>query len=403
MNKPCLLVVASTYPRWQGDHEPGFVHELSKRLAMDFNVHALCPHAPGALFEENLDGVEVHRFRYAPSRLETLVQNGGIITNLKHHQWKCLLVPFFFLGLVWQIWRLAHSLHPVCIHAHWLIPQGLAVALLQGWDAAIPPFLVTAHGADLFALRGPPFLMLKRFVLRRAAALSVVSPAMVGEAASLGGDPAAIRVIPMGVDFEKVFVPGEVASRQAGEILFVGRLVEKKGLSYLIKALPLVLEQMPHAHLSIAGFGPEEPLLRSLASKLGVAGRVDFLGAVPQSSLPRLYQSASLFAAPFIRTASGDQEGLGLVFIEAIACTCPPLVGELAVLSDLFLPEEEDFLVHPRDTQELAKKILALLADTPTAVARTEEIRKRLVGRLGWDRIATEYAQYIRSISRRLK
>ncbi len=229
MGKPRLLVAASTYPRWRGDYEPGFVHELSRRLATDFEVHVLCPHAPGALAEENLDGVQIHRFRYAPESLETLVQGGGIVSNLKHHVWKWLLVPPFFLGLAWQMWRLAHRLHPVCIHAHWLIPQGLVVAFLQKWDAAIPPFLVTSHGADLYALRGQPFLVLKRFVARRAAALTVVSSPMKDESARLGADPAIIRVISMGVDFGGLFVPGEVASRRPGEILFVGRLVEKKG------------------------------------------------------------------------------------------------------------------------------------------------------------------------------
>ena len=399
MNKPRLLVLASTYPRWRGDHEPSFVHELSRRLATDFDVHTLCPHAPGALLEENLDGVSVHRFRYAPSCLETLVQHGGIITNLKHHRWKCLLVPLFFLGLAWHTWRLAHRLRPACVHAQWLLPQGLVVALLQQCDAAIPPFLATSHGADLFALREPPFPALKRFVLSRAAAISVVSSPMKEEAVCLGANPESIRVIPMGVDFESVFVPGEAASRQAGEILFVGRLVEKKGLRHLIDALPLVLAQMPHAHLSIAGFGPEEPLLRTLASKLGVAGRVDFLGAVPQTSLPRLYQSAALFVAPFIRTASGDQEGLPVALMEAIACNCPVLAGELSVLSDMFLAEESDFLVQSRDIPELSRKIVALLSDTPAAVSRTSKIRSRLIVRLGWDGIAAEYSKCLRSVA----
>src|SRR5690606_9209651 len=64
-SRPVLLVLASTYPRWPGDPEPGFVHELSRRLTDRFRVIALCPHAPGARTAERMDGVEVVRYRYA--------------------------------------------------------------------------------------------------------------------------------------------------------------------------------------------------------------------------------------------------------------------------------------------------------------------------------------------------
>lgn len=399
MAKPGLLVVASTYPRWRGDHEPGFVHELSRRLTASFDVHVLCPHAAGALAGENIDGVEVHRFRYAPERWETLVHGGGIIANLKQQRWKWGLVPLFFLSLAWNTWRWTRHLQPSRIHAHWLIPQGLVLAFLRLADPAMPPFLVTVHGADIFALRSPPFPWLKRWVIRQAAALSVVSSPMLAEVEQLGADPARVRVMPMGVDCQALFLPKHTTSRSAGEILFVGRLVEKKGLRHLLQALPQVLARMPQAHLTIAGFGPEETALRELAARLGVAGRVEFLGAVPQHELPGYYQRAALFVAPFVRAESGDQEGLPVALMEAIACHCPPLAGRLAVLADVFLPEEEDFLAQPQDTAEFAEKILALLGNTSGAVARTRLMHERLMPRLDWNRIAVDYAECLKSMA----
>ena len=121
-----LLVLSSTYPRWTGDHEPGFVHELSKRLTDDFDIHVLCPHSPNTKKREHMDGITVHRFQYAPTPLETLVSDGGIMNNLKHHHWKWLLLPTFFLSMIWNTVRLIRQLNPDAIHAHWLIPQGLA-------------------------------------------------------------------------------------------------------------------------------------------------------------------------------------------------------------------------------------------------------------------------------------
>ena len=96
--RPTLLVLASTYPRRAGDHEPGFVHELCRRLAERFEVIALVPDAPGADASGMLDGVEVVRYRYAPHTLQTLVPNGGIVANLRAARWKWLLLPGFIIG-----------------------------------------------------------------------------------------------------------------------------------------------------------------------------------------------------------------------------------------------------------------------------------------------------------------
>src|SRR5690606_19363195 len=123
--RPTLLVLASTYPRWEGDPEPGFVHELAKRLVEHFHVVVVGPHAPGALTQEVIDGVEIHRYRYAPVGLQTLVNNGGIVTNLRRSRWKLSLVPGFLLAQLWCAWRLVNTRKVDLIHAHWLIPQGL--------------------------------------------------------------------------------------------------------------------------------------------------------------------------------------------------------------------------------------------------------------------------------------
>ena len=177
--RPRLLVLTSTYPRWKNETEPGFVHELSRRLTDQFDIRVVGPHAPGALRRETMDDVEIRRFRYAPVRLQTLVNDGGIVTNLKRRPWKWLLVPSFILGLFWSTWREIRRWRPDVVHAHWLIPQGLVMALLSVLSSRTPPYVVTSHGADLFALRAWPLPALKRFVARRAAALTVVSKAMV--------------------------------------------------------------------------------------------------------------------------------------------------------------------------------------------------------------------------------
>ena len=392
---PVLLVLASTYPRWPADPEPGFVHELSRRLTERYRVIVLCPHAPGAKPRETMDGVEVVRYRYAPERWETLVNDGGIVTNLKRARWKLLLVPGFVLGQAWVAWRLMRRERVDVIHAHWLIPQGLIAALLPWLPGRRVSYVVTSHGADLYALKGRLLDGIKRFVARRAAAATVVSSAMRERLAALGVPAAHIHVLPMGVDLSERFTPDPSVPRSQHEILFVGRLVEKKGLRHLIAALPQVLEGVPDAFLTIVGFGPEEAALRQQVHTLGLQAKVHFLGAVAQTRLPALYRRAALFVAPFVQAESGDQEGLPVALMEAVACGCPVVAGDVAGIEDLLGRMKPYICVDARNAEMLASCICSRLIDSSTAGLHAQAVLEEASRRVDWNRIAAGYARLI--------
>lgn len=386
VRRPKLLILASTYPRWPGDPEPGFVHELARRLVPDFDVRVLCPHAPGAKAREVFDGVDVLRFRYAPERFETLVNDGGLIGNLRRSKWKLLLLPLFAVGFLWAMRRAQSSWSPALIHAHWLVPQGL-FALLATMGSRRTPLVVTAHGADVFALRGKFFDACRRRVAGRAARVTVVSAAMKERLVATGVPADKISVASMGVDFQTAFVPDPGVSRDEDQLLFVGRLVEKKGLAVLLQALPQVIAAVPAARLTVVGFGPEESSLKALAGRLGLAGRVDFLGARPQSALPEFYRRATVFVAPFVEASSGDQEGLGLVALEASGCGCPVVITDLPATRDVFADR-----VASGSAPALAAALVQLLRasrESRDEIARAQ--RLRLVEDYDWERVAAVY------------
>lgn len=385
-----LLVLASTYPRHARDAEPAFVHELCRRLASRFDVTALVPDAPGADADGVRDGVEVVRYRYAPRPWQTLVAGGGIVANLRRSPWKSLLLPGFVLAQWLAARRLLRARRFDVVHAHWLVPQGLVARLLGA------PFVVTSHGGDLFGLRGRAFAALKRAVAARAAGMTVVSTAMRDEAARLRLAPARLAVLPMGVDLHGRFVADPTVPRAADRLLFVGRLVPKKGLPRLLEALPAIRTRRPGVTLDIVGYGPEEPALRALAQRLGLGEAVRFLGARPQAELPDLYRRAGLFVAPFVREASGDQEGLPVVLLEAVACGCPVLAGDVPGVGDLLGPAAAEACVPAGDAQRLAAGVLRLLDDPALAAASVARIRAH-ADRFDWDRIAAAYGDFIES------
>lgn len=395
-DKPTLLVLTSTYPRWAGDPEPGFVHELAKRLTDRFRVIVLGPHAPGAELAEVLDGVEVLRYRYAPERLETLVNDGGVIVNLRGSRWKFLLVPGFVLAQAWRASRLIRRGKVDVIHAHWLLPQGLVAAVLRGVRGHRVPLVVTSHGADLFALQGRCPKRLKRFVIRSSCAITVVSQAMRERTREIAPGAGQVSVQPMGVDLREHFVPDPKTPRSKDELLFVGRLVEKKGLRHLLDVMPMVLARRPGSRLRIAGFGPEADALKAQVEALGIKPYVDFLGAVAQAQLPGLYRRAALFVAPFVQAESGDQEGLGLVLVEAAGCECPVLAGDVPAVRDV-LGTSSNNVIDPRRQELLLTAILGVLEDPERAQAQAKALRRSLIARFDWDNVAAGYGQILES------
>lgn len=391
-----ILVLTSTFPRWRGDKEPPFVFELSRRLARNFDVLVLAPHAQGACKHEELDGIKVFRFKYCLQRWERLTYEGGIVANLKQAGWRYLLVPPFILGQLLALIQMLRNNRIDVIHAHWIFPQGfvavIARMLLVGHKPAI---VCTSHGGDLFGLPGTMFLYLKRFVMKHVDKMTVVSAAMRDYAHALARRRE-IEVISMGVDTAETFVPSASVERARHELLFVGRLVEKKGLRYLILAMPEIRERFHDAILIVAGTGPEECVLRQLAQSIGVAAHIRFIGAVDYRALPNLYRRAAVFIAPSVVATGGDQEGLGLVIVEALACECAVLASDLPAIKDVVIDGMTGSIAKRGDSGDIARKVIELL-EAPAKARRMALLGRRYVAdRFDWKIVAERYEALLR-------
>jgi hypothetical protein len=155
MMRARILVLTSTFPRWEGDIEPRFVFDLCRYLSKMYEVHILAPHAAGAKLQETLSGISVTRFRYFIPPVQSIAYEGRILTRLQQNPLRVIQVPFFLLGEILAISRLLKTHRFSVIHAHWIIPQGLAAVVATLNRKASPPILVTSHGADIYGLRHP--------------------------------------------------------------------------------------------------------------------------------------------------------------------------------------------------------------------------------------------------------
>jgi glycosyltransferase involved in cell wall biosynthesis len=387
-----ILVMTSTFPRWKGDPEPAFVYELSRRLAVDFDITVLAPRAPGSLREEQMAGLRVIRFPYFLQRMETLAMHGGgILNNLKTNPLAYLLVPFFLIGQLLSLVQLLRREPFDLIHAHWIIPQGLTAVIARFITGRKIPLVCTSHGGDLYALRGRFFRWLKRIVINKSSALTVVSHAMRDIVVDMGTASEKVHVISMGVDLKHLFIPDPAVERNNHELLFVGRLVEKKGVAVLLRAMPAVLAEFPETRLTIAGSGPLEAELHRLAKELHISDAVDFPGMISQPQLPDLYRKAAIAVFPFIVAQSGDQEGFGLVQVEAMGCGCAVISGDLPVIHDIMIHEETGLLVPPGKPDALAEAVCTLLSNPDLRRRLAEQGRKRSIEQFDWSTVAGKY------------
>ena len=390
-------MTTSTFPRWKGDVEPPFVFELCRRLTERFQVHVLAPHCFGAAGFEVLDDIRVTRFRYFPARWETLAYRGGILAGLKRNPLRYGLVPLFVLWQYRCIQKMLKQTHYDCIHAHWMIPQGLIAALAARASRHRPPLLVTCHGGDLYGIRGPAGDRLKRWTANRSSCITVVSRAMSDTVAALGVDRAKLQIVPMGCDMRRRFVPPPEKSKRRG-LLFVGRLVEKKGLRYLLDAMPHVITRHPEAGLTIVGDGPLKKPLQQHARDIGVGEHVKFVGPVANDSLPAFYQRARALVFPSIVSGDGDREGFGLVLVEALGCECPAVVSDLPAMRDIVRDGETALVVSRRSARDIALKVNRILEEPGLQEKLGKAGRDYVLRHFDWSRIADRYAEIIRGM-----
>lgn len=228
------------------------------------------------------------------------------------------------------------------IDAHYFYPDGVAAAILA--KRLNKPFTVTARGTDINVL---PHYALPRAMIRWAAAQTAVniavSQALKNAMLKLGIDSGRIIVLRNGVDLDR-FRPVDRATRRRElgldtfTLLSVGNLIPGKGHHLSIQALTL----MPDVRLLIAGVGPKRRAYEQLAQELGVAGRVVFLGDIPQVELKNYYGAADVLVL------ASEREGWPNVLLESMACGTPVIATKVSGIPEIVTAPEAGVLMDER-------------------------------------------------------
>ncbi len=274
-------------------------------------------------------------------------------------------VLFKLFGTAPNLVRRLRALDPVLMHAHFG-PDGLrALPLAQRLGL---PLIVTFHGSDATATNirygkapyGYRRYLAKKGTLQRGANLFIAVSEFIRKKLLDQHFPAEkVAVHYIGVD-TKFFAPGR--ERNESIVLFVGRLVERKGASYLIRAMAEVQKAHPEAELVVIGDGPLRVNLEKQAKDS--LRKYRFLGVQNPETVREWMSRASVFSAPSVKLRSGEEEAFGMVFAEAQAMHKPVAAFASGGIGEAIQHGETGFLAPERDWQTLAE-YLSLLLNNP--------------------------------------
>ena len=251
------------------------------------------------------------------------------------------------------------------IHAHFGLNGTLAMPLAL---KAKKPLAVTFHGIDVGVLLGKKIPLAYSVYARNfrkmfevASLFLPASEELANGLVSLGASQEKIQVHRLGIDLQKFKMLRR--PERAVRFLMCGRLVEKKGFEFGLRAFAKIAKKFPDASLNIVGLGPLEAKLRNLAALCGVANRVRFLGAIDTFLMPSAFGEFDVFVAPCVVARNGDRDS-GLLVLKEAGATGMVSVGTFCGgLPEIVDQGESGFLVAQRNVGELAEAMETLAKD----------------------------------------
>lgn len=392
-----ILIISTAYPRYPDDPTAKWLVETIRRLAAEGYEFEVLTSAYRGGGNTSLDGIPIHRFRYFFARWERLTHEESAPDRMRRSMlYKLLPIPYLLSG-TFAAWRLGRRGRFDIVHVHWPVPHALF-----GWAARAaaprrPKIIDHFYSIELRWVRHSLRILsgFLRLAITSADRVVAISTSTAREIQAVA--PVPVEVIPYAVDLPH---PARLAARAGAgtRLLYVGRLVERKGVRYLLDALALLPPELC-AEAVIIGDGPERPNLEAQVATLGLQNRVTFRGWVTPEELDQAYSDASVFVLPAVVDARGDTEGLGMVLLEAMTYRLPVISTPLGGITDIVADQRTGVLVPPNDAGALAQAISALAADPARAADLARAGQTYAQEHFGWEGVLAAWRRLYASVT----
>jgi len=352
-----ICIVTTMFPKFLGDYYGSFIFDEVKALTKKgFEVHVVTQHNPGISYEEVMDNIYIHRFKWLePKKFRALVHFEGLMDIIR----MITYVISLFLNLILIIWKYKIQI----IHAHSVIPTGFIASLVS--KIMRKPLFITAHGMDINNFENQRFF--NYFIshsLNSSYKSIAVSEDLANKMRLMVNDDNKIVVIKNAVDTDRFNPNKNINIRQNFGIkyedvviLFVGYLDEFKGIYELINAFNIIHSENRKVKLMMIGAGPKKDHLLKILTEMNIENEVIFTGRVEPQKIHKYYQAADIFVLP------SYTEGLPVSVLEAMACGLPIVATDVGGIPEIITDGFNGFLIPPMNEKELCKKLRVLIAD----------------------------------------
>lgn len=290
--------------------------------------------------------------------------------------------------LIWSGWKVAQSLgHFDLVWAIMASYAGLAALRYKKRNADVPFILNLQEGDSKAHIYKHVWWCWPYFkqIFNKANYIHALSAYLANWAGAMGAT-CPVDIVPNGVNAgvftaNKQTLPELSTSSDGKIVITTSRLVKKNGVSDLIKAVALL---PPDTHLIVAGTGELETDLKNLAKNLNITARVNFLGTIANSELPKYLWASDVFCRPSL------SEGLGIAFLEAMAAGVPVVATPVGGIPDFLKDGETGLFCKVGDPKDIADKIKRILDDPALAQKLRDNGAKLVREKYNWDMIAEQ-------------
>lgn len=341
--------------RWNGIFIQEQAHNLSK-LGLDISIVSARIFKEDPSFVKEKENIKIYRFSF-PSKGKLLAEYERI---------PVIRMAIYLISALVKSLKVIRKERCDIIHAHWAIPMGL-VAIIAGKYFLKKPVILTAHDSDIttFPKKSKIADKLINFTLNRADLIISVSETLKGIIIdSLNVNPKKIKTIPMGVN-RTLFTPLE--QKKAREalnlpqnqkiILFIGALLEIKGIGVLKEAINKIISAYKDAMFILVGSGPFQDDLKKFIEQSKVKEKVSIRGPKPRKEIPLWLAAADILVLPSL------SEGLPTVLCEALAMQTPVIASKVGAIPELLEDGENGLLTKPGDSKDFVYKINKVFDD----------------------------------------
>jgi glycosyltransferase involved in cell wall biosynthesis len=399
-----LNIICPTYwyPNDARDMRAIYVHDIVRHLvALGHRVCVVAPAAAGVALRDELDGVQIRRFRLElPDDLsygKVAQSRVGVAGRLK----RLAVMRGYLVSQYRAVIEASVDFKPDVVHGHWAIPTG--PALVAAARRLHVPAVITMHGGDVYVNEAEGYDFptrwyvrpILKWTLRNASALTAISDDCIEHALRAGAPRDHIRLIMNGADLRR-FSPlpqGEAPRPFGPKMIFACRqLFPRKGIRFLISAAAALRSRHPELQLVIAGDGFERPELEKQAAELGIGAVTKFLGWTANADLPQYFRACAVSVIPSL------EEGFGIPAAEAMGCEVPVIASDAGGLPEVVENDVTGLVVPKGDVAALTSAIDKLLSDQALCKRMGKAGRERALARFDWSRSAEKFVELYESL-----